>query len=105
MAKRKRSKTDDLDLDFGSGKLPSKEEIESGVSKLSPHNDPSKRIPFTTALTPLNRAKLETASHEGAGSIADILNKALNHYFDQVQTVENEEMMNVFLKIYAAKVK
>ena len=105
MAKRKRSKTDDLNLDFGSGKLPSKKEIESGVSKLSPNADLSKRIPFTTALTPENRARLETASHQGQDSMADILNRALNHYFDQVNPIENEEMMKVFLKIYAAKAK
>ncbi len=107
MAKRKRSKTGDLDLNFNGGKLPSKEEITSKVAKISEDNIPfkRKRIPFTTALTPNNRALLETASHEGSGSVADILNEAIEHYFEHVREIKNTEMKAIFLKIYEAKAK
>lgn len=107
MAKRKRSKTGDLDLNFSSGNLPSKEEITSNMATINEEKTPlkRKRIPFTTALTPNHRALLETASHEGSGSIADILNEAIEHYFEHVRPLKNAEMKAIFLKIYEAKAK
>lgn len=107
MAKRKRSKTDDLNLNFNGGKLPSKEEISSKVAAVNEINTPlkRKRIPFTTALTPEHRALLETASHEGSGSVADILNEAIEHYFEHVRPIKNVDMKSIFLKIYEAKAK
>ncbi len=109
MAKKKRSRTSDFSLgkQLPKGSLPSKEEIDATVSKVSHVDTPKtvKRIPFTTALTPANRAALETASYDGRGSVADVLNKALAHYFSTVAPVHNKEMEAVFLKIYRSKQK
>lgn len=111
MAKKKRSRTSDFSLGNknSSGDLPTKEQIDSVVAKATeqqlPETDRKKRIPFTTALTPENRALLEAASHEGRGGVADILNLAIDHYFYQVAPVKNSEMMKVFLKIYRSKAK
>jgi hypothetical protein len=112
MAKKKRSRTSDFSLgnDKISGGLPSKEQINSVVAKatdqvIETEAEKKKRIPFTTALTPENRALLEAASHEGRGGVADILNIAIEHYFEQVAPVKNLEMQKVFLKIYSSKTK
>ena len=111
MAKQKRSRTSDFSLGKTSpiGNLPTKEEIDATVAKVSAtpleESKNQKRIPFTTALTPANRAALETASYDGRGSVADILNLALDHYFSHVAPVQNKEMEAVFLKIYRAKQK
>jgi len=112
MAKKKRSRTNKFSLadNKSTGKLPSKEEINKTVAKATQQEpedktEKVKRIPFTTALTPENRALLETASHQGRGSVADILNFALKHYFEEVAPAKNPEMMKIFLKIYEAKAK
>jgi hypothetical protein len=110
MAKKKRSRTSDFSLgnDNLSGNLPSKEQINSVVAKATNQEieaEKKKRIPFTTALTPENRAMLEAASHEGRGGVADILNLAIEHYFEQIAPVKNLEMQKIFLKIYSSKAK
>ena len=111
MAKKKRSRTSDFSLgkDKKSGTLPTIEEINSVVAKAtdqkSSDSEKKKRIPFTTALSPENRALLETASHEGHGGVADILNLAIKHYFEQVAPIKNSEMKKIFLKIYESKSK
>ena len=111
MAKKKRSRTSDFNLGRGkkTGALPSIDEINSAVAKATDQkrieSEMKKRIPFTTALSPENRALLETASHEGRGGVADILNLAIKHYFEQVAPVKNSEMKKVFLKIYESKSK
>lgn len=112
---KKRSRTSDFSLELGTketGKLPSKEEIEKTIAKASEQEETkekeiakTKRIPFTTALTPENRALLEAAAHEGKESIADLLNSAIAYYFEQVRPIENEEMKAVFLKIFEKKAK
>lgn len=111
MAKKKRSRTSDFSLGSKdqTGKLPSIDEINSAVAKAteqqSIEKSTKKRIPFTTALSPENRALLETASHEGRGGVADILNLAIQHYFEQVAPIKNAEMKKIFLKIYESKSK
>lgn len=111
MAKQKRSRTSSFSLGNNkkAGALPSKEEIDKTVAKAtaqpSQKEEKKKRIPFTTALTPENRALLETASHEGRGGVADILNTAIQHYFEQIAPIQNQEMKNIFLKIYESKAK
>lgn len=110
MAKKKRSRTSDFSFgdDKLSGNLPSKEQINTVVAKATNQEveaEKKKRIPFTTALTPENRAMLEAASHEGRGGVADILNLALEHYFEQIAPVNNMEMQKIFLKIYSSKAK
>ena len=106
MAKKKRSRTSDFSLGDNKdlGALPSKDLINTVVAKAT-EQDPvevekKKRIPFTTALTPENRALLETASHEGRGGVADILNLAIEHYFKDIAPISNNEMKKIFLKIY-----
>jgi hypothetical protein len=113
MAKKKRSRTSAFSFNDSKNKraLPTKEEIETTISKVAPVGESSvsptktKRIPFTTALTPLNRALLETASHQSKVAIADLLNEALTFYFEEKRTANNEDMLAVFLKIYEAKAK
>lgn len=113
MAKIKRSRTSDFSLGDSKelGSLPSKELINSVVAKATDQVaeeieiEKKKRIPFTTALTPENRALLETASHEGRGNVADILNFMIENYFENIAPIKNVEMKKVFLKIYESKAK
>lgn len=116
MAKIKRSRTSDFSLGDSKdlGTLPSKELINSVVAKATEQKQleqeaeeikKDKRIPFTTALTPENRALLETASHEGRGNIADMLNFMIANYFEKIAPIQNTEMKKVFLKIYESKAK
>lgn len=113
MAKSKRSRTSDFSLGDNKdlGTLPSKELINSVVAKATEQKQEveetkkDRRIPFTTALTPENRALLETASHEGRGNIADILNFMIGNYFEKIAPIQNPEMKKVFLKIYESKTK
>lgn len=112
---KKRSKTSNFSLELGTketGKLPTKEEIEKTIAKASEQEEvleetvpKVKRIPFTTALTPENRALLEAAAHEGKDAVADILNTAIAHYFEHVNPLEDEGMKDVFLKIFEKKTK
>jgi outer membrane protein assembly factor BamA len=110
---KKRSKTSDFSLELGTkktGNLPTKEEIEKTIAKavenvVEKEEAKVKRIPFTTALTPENRATLEAAAHEGKESVADLLNIAINYYFEQVRPLEDHGMKEVFLKIFEKKVK
>ena len=109
--KQKRSRTSDFSLGENKnlGALPTKDQINLVVAKATDQKEvdgeKKKRIPFTTALSPENRALLETASHEGRGGVADILNLAIQHYFEQVAPVNNSEMKKIFLKIYESKSK
>ncbi|MCO4820705.1 MAG: hypothetical protein KC469_01465 [Flavobacteriaceae bacterium] len=110
---KKRSKTSNFSLDLKKktgGKLPSKEEVEKTISKVSGEEIlqkkiKPKRIPFTTAITPEQRATLEAATHEGDESIADLLANALDYYFQQVRPLGDENMKDVFLKIFEKKLK
>lgn len=110
---KKRSKTSNFSLELKKkvgGKLPSKEEVEKTIAKASGEEKPKKkakpkRIPFTTAITPEQRAILEAAAHEGDKSIADLLADALDHYFQKVRPLEDENMKDVFLKIFEKKLK
>jgi len=114
MDKKKRSRTSDFSLNLKKkGRLPSKDEIEKTIAKATGQEEtitptPAKkvkRIPFTTALTPMNRANLEAASNEGIGAVADIVNEAIMHYLTEVKPLQNTEMRDMFLKIYEAKQK
>ena len=111
MAKKKRSRTSDFTLGKNKelGALPTKDQINSVVAKATEQKEveaqKKKRIPFTTALSPENRALLETASHEGRGGVADILNLAIEHYFENIAPIKNAEMKKTFLKIYESKAK
>lgn len=111
MAKKKRSRTSDFTLgkNMPTGGLPTKESINQTIAKATEQEESSterdRRIPFTTALTPVNRALLETAAHEGRGSVADVLNRALDFYFKETAPVLNKEMEAIFTKIYQSKVK
>lgn len=111
MAKKKRSRTSSFLLgnQDKKGELPTKEEIETTISQVTSiektADNKAKKIPFTTALTPHNRALLETASHQSKVAIADLLNEALDFYFEEKRPVKSEEMYAIFLKIYEAKSK
>jgi hypothetical protein len=111
MAKKKRSRTSEFSLGNTqkNESLPSIDEINLAVAKATDQDKQAlsvkKRIPFTTALSPENRALLETASHEGRGGVADILNLAIKLYFEEVAPIKNTEMKKVFLKIYESKSK
>ena len=111
MAKKKRSRASDFSLgkNMPTGSLPTKESINKTIAKATQQEETTvereRRIPFTTALTPVNRALLETAAHEGRGSVADVLNRALEHYFKDTAPVLNKEMEAIFTKIYQSKVK
>lgn len=63
-----------------------------------------RRVPLTTAVTPEIRAKLEVAAHSSDFSVADILNKALENYFDN-SPVADKEMLKTFTSIFAKKAK
>lgn len=111
---KKRSKTSNFSLNLGgnSGNLPSKEEIERNIAKATGKEvEPEKtepaapkakrsRVPFTTALTPELRATLEVAAREENTGVADILQKALEHYFQQVRPIEDTDLRDTFLKLF-----
>lgn len=109
---RKRSKTGNFTLPAGGGKLPTPEEIEQNLAKATgkeqtPQDTPPsppktrKRQPFTTALTLENRARLEAAARESDRSPADIVNAALEHYFQTVQPITDASLVDLFVKLYA----
>lgn len=75
------------------------------IIPIAPEPKPSKRVPLTTAITPANRAKLEVASINGEGSVADLLNEALEYYFDNIVLIEDVALIETFKTIYARKVK
>lgn len=125
---KKRSRTSNFSLELNTqnnGSLPSVDEIEETIAKATnktvnttepekketvvdtkkeePKNQ--KRIPFTTALTPENRAMLEAAAHEGKDSVADLLNFAIEHYFKEVRPLENDDLKKMFLKLFEKKRK
>lgn len=119
---KKRSKTSKFSLELGNntGSLPTPDDIEKTIAKatgkelketstskesvakepIATDNKQRRRIPLTTAITPENRADLEVLVHSGKGSVADIINAALEHYFANVQPVEDNEMRAVFLKLF-----
>lgn len=109
MIKKKKSRSAAFSLGDTSSKgaLPTKEEVLKTVEKVTPKSTAkkAKRIPFTTALTPQNRALLETASHQSQQAIADILNEAIGYYFEEKRPINNEAMLATFLKIYSNKSK
>lgn len=119
---KKRSKTSKFSLELGNntGSLPTPDDIEKTIAKatgkelkeavapakekesaaVAENKQQRRRIPLTTAITPENRADLEVLVHSGKGSVADIINAALEHYFANVQPVEDNEMRAVFLKLF-----
>lgn len=64
-----------------------------------------KRLPLTTAITPQNRALLESAYQLGGTSVADQLNQALEHYFTYVVKVQDDDMVEFYKKRYERKAK
>ncbi len=78
---------------------------ESVAPAPQPQPKTEKRVPLTTAITPENRAKLEVASINGEGSVADLLNEALDYYFENILIIEDTALIETFKTIYARKVK
>ena len=66
---------------------------------------PPKRVPLTTAISPENRAKLEVASIHSKESVADMINEALEHYFETVVLIQDQALIDTFKAIYARKAK
>ncbi len=79
--------------------------IPEETVQAAPEPKAPKRVPLTTAITPTNRAKLEVASINGEGSVADLLNEALDYYFDNIVLIEDAALIETFKTIYARKVK
>jgi hypothetical protein len=123
---KKRSRTGNFSLELNTqnnGTLPTPEEIEQNIAKVTGSKieekasaqekllvepvleNKSKRIPFTTALTPENRALLEAAAHEGKENVADLLNQAIEHFFKEVRPLQDKDLKEVFLKLFEKKVK
>jgi hypothetical protein len=111
---KKRSRTENFSLELNThntGKLLSTEEITETLNKAKGIVEPEvkekkeKRIPFTTALTPENRALLEAAAHEGKENVADLLNQAIEHYFTNVRPLKDQDLKNVFIKLFEKKLK
>ncbi len=106
---KKRSRTEDFNLELSSlenTNLPPKEEVEKTLALVGNNKEKSpKRIPFTTAISPENRATLEAAAQEREETVADLLNKALEHYFSQVQPLVNEDLKAVYLRVFQRKLK
>lgn len=111
MDKNKKSRTSNFKLGKTSkAELPSNDEINKVVAKITDKNIETetkkvKRIPFTTAINPDNRAYLEAASHEGRGSVADILNFIISNYFTEINPIVDKEILSIYKKIYKTKKK
>ena len=84
--------------------LPS-DSVSGPKNVMPPPKNVIKRVPLTTAITPENRAKLEVASINGEGSVADLLNEALTYYFREVLLIQDATLVDTFKKIYARKIK
>ncbi|MCH2045303.1 MAG: hypothetical protein MK212_14400 [Saprospiraceae bacterium] len=56
------------------------------------------RIPFTTALSKANKAKLEMLSSLRGQRKADILNEILSHYFEKETSTTEKEVIKVIDK-------
>ncbi len=120
MAKQRKSRTESF-LNLKSSdppqSLPSPEEVNKVIAKVTGKTieeqpvspvvpvTSNRRVPLTTAITPENRAKLEVAAIHSDASIADILNTALEYYFENLRPVNDEELVNTFIAIYNRKKK
>ena len=64
-----------------------------------------KRVALTTAISPENRAQLEVAALGSNASVADLLNEALEYYFQEVFPVKDKELVKTFTTIYQRKAR
>lgn len=130
-AKKRKSRTVGFLNTQPSAKLPSPDEVNKTIAKVTgkstvkketqpryiqaqkttPEPPPppvvktQKRVPLTTAITPENRAKLEVASIHSKASVADMLNEALEHYFEHIVHIQDAGLVETFTAIYARKAK
>ncbi len=115
MAKNRKLRTEGFFNNKPAAKLPSPDEVNKTIAKVTgkeeeleqrpPKVVQQKRVPLTTAITPENRAKLEVASIHSKSSVADLLNNALEHYFEHVIDIEDQDLVNTFIGIYGRKAK
>jgi len=107
MTKQQRSKTAGFKLSASAGNLPSPHDVEKTLHELSgakPEAD-EKRIPFTTAISPNQRALLEVAAAEQDIAMADVLHTALNHYFKSVYNPRDTALADALERRYTRKAK
>ena len=88
--------------------LPKPEEVEASLSKLSGLEldhlgkalpSQTRRIPFTTSITPVFRARLEALANERRVKVADILHQALTAYFAE-HSPQDPQLVENLLKIF-----
>ena len=116
MAKQRKSRTQsflNIKSTDNAQSLPSPEEVNKVIAKVTGKEEVKseqvqksnvvKRVPLTTAITPENRARLEVTGINDELSVADVLNEALDHYFENVNPVKDQELVNTFIQIYSRK--
>jgi len=88
--------------------LPKPEEVEASLNRLSGLEldnlskalpGQTRRIPFTTSITPVFRARLEALATERRVKVADILHQALTAYFAE-HGAQDPQLVENLLKIY-----
>jgi dethiobiotin synthetase len=107
MTKQQRSKTAGFKLSATGGKLPSPDDVEKTLHELSgaKHEPEDKRIPFTTAISPHQRALLEVAAAEQDIAMADVLHAALNYYFKSIYNPRDIALTDALERRYTRKAK
>ena len=107
MTKQQRSRTAGFKLTSTAGKLPSPHDVHKTLQALTTPDAPTdeKRIPFTTAISPGQRALLEVAAEEQRLAMADVLHNALNHYFNHVYRIQDTALSDALQRKYTRKAK
>lgn len=107
MTKQQRSRTAGFKLSSTPGKLPSPDDVQKTLQALTGQDTDAdeKRIPFTTAISPGQRALLEVAAEEQHIAMADALQAALKHYFNHVYRVQDTALVDALQRKYARKAK
>lgn len=107
MTKQRKLKTAGFRLNPPLGQLPSADEVHQTLHELSGH-EPSaadRRIPFTTALSPRNRALLEVAASERGMAMADVVHDALERYFTGVYIPRDTALTDALERRYSKKAR
>jgi len=107
---KKRSKTGNFRLgspDEQPAALPPREEIERKLAQVGgqeplPEGETPRRQrrPFTTALTPENRAGLEALARNSQNSVADLVNAAVERFLQEANPPADPDLVHVFLKLF-----
>lgn len=108
MAKKRRLRSSifEQNTDALKSNVEAAEEIISKATKPQSSTQRSKRIKFTTVISPHHRACLELLAKQQKVSMADLLDLIIGDYVSDNHLIEeNKELLTAFETIYNAKSK